>query len=396
MRKSSFLILLGIISTSAIAKASVWDWSAALRAGVGYDSSLYRVDVGNLGDRSSFFLNLIPEIGLQWEDKVRLTYTANGHLYSSESEEDNIRHTLLLGLRNIPGLRLETAQTYVQGSRDAVIYDEGRNAFAAVAPRERRSQWQNRTAFSYTLGEERYFARWDAHLLYYNLHTIRKPDVPGYQNWVNRYDFNTGPDAGMRWQDHEIYLGYRRGHQNQGRQGGQTTDRSNDYNRFLVGWKGEVIPSVSLDGSVGFTHIRYTDSQSIGPSEKTIPYLDAGIRMSITEKDQVRISGSVRNWVGSTGWVSSVYQQYQGRYIRHWSDVLRTELVLGAFGLTYDGIPRDDWMFFLETNFFLTSWQDWEWSLRFRQEEGRDLDHTGQCSRDFSRSVGGIFLSRLF
>lgn len=375
--------------------ALVMDWSAAVRGGLGYDSSLYRVDVGNLGDRSSFYANLAPEVGLLLADSVQLRYLANGHLYFSDSEEDNIEHTVSMSVRNVPRLQFMTAQTYVQGSREAVIYDEGRNAFATALPRGRRAQWQNRTNFSYTLGEEGAFARLRGSLLYFNLHTIRKEGVPGYQNWVNRYDFHAGPDLGWKWEGHEAYLGYRRGHQYQGRQGGQTTDRTNNYDRLLVGWEGDVlIPSIALNGEVGITHIRYSDTQSIGPAEKTMPYLDTGVLFRLTEKDRIRISGSVRNWVGSTGRVSSVYQQYQGRYFRDWSETLRTELVLGAFGLRYDGIQRDDWMYFFEANAFLTAFGEWEWSVRFRQEEGRGYANVNERSRDFSRSVGGLFLSR--
>lgn len=319
-----------------------------LEGGQGYDNNVYLVDQGSLAKQASPVTSVTPEIA--WTPaggKWRFFYSGRASLYWNDRSEDNIRHNL--GGRgsfsgDIWSGQISSTLTRVQGSREGVIFDAGRNAFSTTIVRERREQWQNRSSGEITLGQQNWFVRGSGRLLYYDLDTVWREGVPGYDNYVNRYDIHGGIDVGRRTgKAGDFHLGWQHGYQHQGRQGGRPSDRSNHYDRFLFGWQFKAHPQLSWSVVAGPEIHRYDSGP--GATRITSLYLDASARLEVTPKDRLELIAARRKWVGSTGLLSNNVINYSARWQHTLSEAWQVSARAAAQGLDYDGSPVDDWMY---------------------------------------------------
>lgn len=361
--------------------------SARVALEAGYDANVYRLDVGDLGKRGSWTLGLRPVVEWRPLDRLFLSYTGDLALFIDESGEDNLRHTLVLRLSEPERFTARTAMTRVQGPRDAVEFADGRNAWATTLVRERRDQWQNRTSLQGMLRQGDFYARPVASLVYFDLDSRVRGGVPGYDNWINRYDLQGGFDLGRELEAGEVYLGLRRGRQHQGDQGGRPSSRSNNYHRVFLGFSGEPVAALTLDAEVGPSFHRYDDPASVGPSSIDAWYVSARARAGLSARDTVSAGASMSKAVASTGLLSSESRSFSADYVRRFAEGGSVRIHGGARGLVYDGRPIKDWMF---TGGVALAWplsQNLDFGLDFLYEEGRDRAPPRNAAREFTRST---------
>ena len=392
MKKRRFKSCVGAACLWVLASAAPSAAGGAVTAGVGvaagYDSNVYRMDAGDLAKRGSWTLGLHPSVDWRPFEGLSLAYAGEASFFLDESGEDHARHTVTLRYAEPGRFFFQSATTRVQGPRDAVEFVDGRNAWATTLVRERRDQWQNRTSAHATLRQGEWFARPSASLVYFDLDSRVRLGVPGYDNWINRYDLQGGVDLGRELETGEVYIGWRRGRQHQGDQGARPTTRSNKYHRVFLGFSGNPVEALSLDVEAGPSFHRYDDPASAGPSSIDAWYVNARARLRIGEQDTLSATASMNKAVASTGVLSSEMRAFTVEYSRTLIDGGRLRMHAAARGLIYDGSLVKDWMYP-----FGAGWtQEWTENLRteidLTREEGRDRrDGPAVASREFSRTV---------
>lgn len=366
-----------------------------LRSDLGYDSSLFRIDVGDLGKTDSLFWSIRPELRWTPSSSIRVTYSAEAILYVDASEENHLRQMLGLSFRE-ENLTFSTTFTRVDGPSEGVTFAEGRNAWATLHARTRRPQWQNRSNIQYVFDLGSAFIRPLASLVYEDLQSQIRPGAPGYDNWIDRYDLTGGLDIGRELENWTLYAGWRYGRQGQGRQGGRLTDRSNKYHRALIGLTGPLGPHADLRMEVGPAFHRYDDPASPGGRGGDTWYLDGNLRFRATAQDVITLVGNIRSNVSSTGLVSSEVRTFSINHQRKWDDTWSTQVGFSARALIYAGITRKDWLYTTSASVQRNLGMHWNAGLYMEHEEGRDRADTGQASRDFSRTLLHLRFSRAF
>ena len=78
-------------------------------------------------------------------------------------------------------------------------------------------------------------------------HANSSPTNYLYENYIDRWDVNAGLDVGYEaFSNTKLLVGYRYGHQNQGKVLGVSSKYSNNYQRFLVGIEGTPVKWLKL------------------------------------------------------------------------------------------------------------------------------------------------------
>ena len=333
------------------------------------------------------------KLGVTWRPSAEwfFDYSADAAAYARESGENHIRHRALIRLADGERYRFQTAFTFVQGPREGVEFDAGRSAWATVLVRERRQQIQNRTQLERTWTYDDWFIRPSAALTAFDLQARKRTDVAGYDNWIDRYDLAGGLDLGHQAVlGGELYGGWRYGRQYQGREGNRPTDRSNRYQRFLVGYKGDVTDQLQFKVETGPTYHRYEDSESVGDAVIRHWYLDASGTYRFSDSTRLTGVASQSKSVASTGLLSNEIRTLgvtlHHRFDPDWS--LR-------LGHSYRTLLYDDRDL---KDLLLTSEATLAWKLRPQavielsaaHETGRDASRVRNEAREFRRFIASI------
>jgi len=265
-----WLALAGIVSGSWIARAEsakpAWLADCSLGIKESYDDNVFLSGVDSkfyppvytapagsvvaLKNRSSWITTLSPKIGVNFSPLVgttnvpvlSLAYAPDFAMYHDQSSESYAAHRVLAAVKGDMepvSFGADNNFTYVDGSGMGPFYQGGLlSAFATVADRERRRQIQDRANVSVQFDQDQWFVRPVASLLYYNMMT-ELLNVPGYQNYCNRYDVNGGADFGYKVAPHlALTLGYRYGRQYQEQYAFSPYSSSSAYQRVLAGIEG--------------------------------------------------------------------------------------------------------------------------------------------------------------
>ncbi len=251
----------------ADASKPLWLTDASLGVKEGYDNNVFLSGVNNpppytvpagsvaaLKDCYSWVTTVSPKVGVNFSPLAGITnvplmslvYAPELAIYHNQPSEDYNAQRVLAAVKASPGpatLVADNNFTYIDGSGMGPVYPGGLlSAFATVADRERRRQIQDRANFSFQFDQDQWFVRPAASLLYYNMMT-ELLNVPGYQNYCDRYDVNGGADLGYKiTPQFALTLGYRYGHQYQQQYAtaiapGNYSSPS-DYQRVLAGLEG--------------------------------------------------------------------------------------------------------------------------------------------------------------
>ena len=229
----------------------------------------YTVPAGSvaaLKDRSSWITTVSPKVGVNFSTLagatnlpvLSLAYAPDFAVYHDQGSESYNAHRLLAAVKGQTdwvAFGADNNFTYIDGSGMGPVYPGGLySAFATTADRERRRQIQDRANVSVQFDREKWFVRPAGSLLYYDLMT-EQLNLPGYQNYCDRYDVNGGADFGYKLTPPLAFtLGYRYGHQYQQQYAFSPYRSSSDDQRVLFGIEGKPWSwlSVKIQGGPDF------------------------------------------------------------------------------------------------------------------------------------------------
>ena len=153
----------------------------------------------------------------------------------------------------------------------------------------------------------------------------------GYQNYVDRSDFNGGADLGYKVdKDFAFVVGYRAGQQYQERLShaidkyGQTSD--NDYQRLLFGFEGKPLSWLTAKFLAGPDFRSYDSSAPVREDHQVRYYGEGSLTAQATKDDTIGLNYKQWQWVSSTG--KNPYDDntfgltYKHQYNSQWSSTL--------------------------------------------------------------------------
>ena len=270
------MLCLGVLSAHAVEKVvntplqkPVWLTDCSLAIKESYDNNVflsgvyskylpapYTVPSGSVAavkNLSSWVTTVSPKLGVNFapllgEQKtlqvLSLAYAPDLAVYHDQDSENFNAHRFLVAIKvqaDPVSFGAENSFVFVDGSQSGPFYPNALlSAFATSAARERREQIMDRANISVQVGQNQWFVRTVASLLYYDMMTDLR-SLSGYQNYADRYDVNGGVDFGCKIiPSMALTLGWRYGHQYQETFAFDPSHYSStsDYQRLLLGVEG--------------------------------------------------------------------------------------------------------------------------------------------------------------
>ena len=427
--------------TAAVASGpAAWQkpaWLADLSVGVkeGYDDNVflsgvssqylppvYTVPPGSvaaLENRWSWVTTISPKVGVNFVpllekqtllQTLSLAYTPDFVIYHDQTSESYDAHRFsaaIKGKTDALSFGLDDTFTYIDGNRMAPTYPGGYvTAFSTAADRERREQLQDRATVVAQYNWNQWFIRPTASLLYYDLMT-EQLNVTGYQNYVDRYDVNGGPDFGYKINPQlAVTLGYRYGYQYQQQFSFSPYSSSSDYQRVLLGVEGKPWKwlDIKIQGGPDFRDYQGDSAGHITPVnnlDMVTYYGEALVVATLTPKDTVTFKYKQWQWVSSTGKVPYFDSTYDLSYHRKLTDKLGWDLGGRLLTANYNSgnLPackRDDWQYTVSTALGYAFNTHISVSLAYALDLGRNAQDgiPNPQTRDFDRQL--VSLAALF
>ena len=345
-------------------KKPEWLTELSLTFRESYDSNVYYCHSDpNPGQRSltnqdslvstinpRFTLNFVPLLGIQTEgfEKLTLTYNPVINYYHAETGENYTAHNVGNQVKGKVGdfsYDLNSVFTVVDGSDTSLPYPNGFNAFVpAPVIRNRRAQTDEvgKLVLRYDLNPD-WFVRTTAQTLYQDFSVRMMSQVPGYLNFIDRYDVNVGPDVGYNvTKAFAVALGWRAGHQHQSIFNGNSD--SNNYQRILAGLEGKPVSWLQMNVSAGpdFRHYGNDVPNNQDRNFRRI-YCDALFTVTATKQDSFTLL--VRQWQGLSTTSVTPLEDQVGRfgYKRQWTKDFSSEVFAQYADYNYDTpLNRDD------------------------------------------------------
>jgi hypothetical protein len=366
--------------------------TSALGLELAYDTSVFRVKEGPLADRAAWVATATARVEVKARGGARLRYALEQAEFVGASSEEHARHAATLAWQGALGSAnwdVTSTAMWVDGAVESPRFGAGRNCFAISLARERRAQWQYRSAARWTYRRDAGFVRLVGAFTGYDMRT-RAQTAPGTDNYVDRHDVAGGLDVGRELGTGvSIALGYRRGYQEQDRDGGRLSDRSNDYHRLPVLIEGKLGPSVKVTLQAGPEWHRYA-GDSVGPRSIARWYVDGSVVAAVGAADEVTLTRKQVQTLASTGGVStqdiSTGLAWRHRFDPRWSMTLGWKLQNGI----YDGSIRDDVLRTAHAGVDWTPRRGLEIGVHLNVEAGRDRSVLRAADREFSRTVLGV------
>jgi hypothetical protein len=356
-----------------------WLSELSLSAKEGYDTNVFlsganQADMPKgavtLKNRDSFVATISPKVEIDFApllgspktlQTLSFSYAPDFVIYDKAKSESYDAHRAGATIKAKSGaftLSLENNFTYIDGSKDGVVYPGGyTSAYATAGVRERRKQIQERTKFSLQFDAGKWFVRPAASLLFYDLMT-RFRNISGCQNYVDRYDVNGGLDFGYKiTPQFAATLGYRYGHQYQQQLPWEKYSSPNDYQRLLVGIEGKPLPWLKTEIQFGPDFRSYAPDTSTHTTPVTDKnpvkfYGDATLTAELSRNDTLAFKFKEFQWVSSTGRVPYLDTSYDLSYRRKFGEKLRVDLGAKICESDYTGATissglRDDFQYTL-------------------------------------------------
>ena len=179
--------------------------------------------------------------------------------------------------------------------------------------RDRRAAMLERGQVRLTQHFQSWFLRPVLSGYYQDFQTIQRI-TPGYQNYVDRSDWNAGADLGRDIsQTSRLSVGYRYGQQTQARLLDFPEHYDNDYHRVLFGFEAEPAPWLGLSLCAGPEFRNYGSSVARGfiNLDEVIPFVDSTMKFLIGTRDTATISAKVFEQPGFSGrsaYMDSTYE----------------------------------------------------------------------------------------
>jgi hypothetical protein len=335
-------------------------WLTELSIGVkeAHDDNLFLVSGdGPMATEGSWITTVSPKIGvdlakvLGYGDAVRtlsLVYAPEIAVYHEQSKETNTAHRLTTGINGKAdrfSYTLDNAFVFVDGSKEAPVYtglDSNRNAYSTAIPRERRRQTQDRAKSTIRYDANSWFVRPCASMIDYDLMT-RFSAATGYQNYVDRYEFAAGVDAGWKVNKQvALTLGYRAGYQYQQQLplgiDAAHLSSSSHFQRVLLGIEGKPLTwlTVSVQGGPDFRSYEAnssTHTTPIGNPNLVKFYGEGSVTADLTANNSLTLKYKDWEWVSGTGKVSYFDGSHELGYRRKLTSKLTVDLS-GKYGFS--------------------------------------------------------------
>jgi hypothetical protein len=334
---------------------SPWTPSAALALKESFDDNVYLQSVGSHAFQHSFVTAVLPTAGLAYRPadtfNANLNYAPEINYFHSAHSEDFTLHRVLMGLDGTAGkTRWEVSENFVaiDGSNLSPSYFGPGGAPAAGGPqiRDRRDALVQRGQFRLTQTLEQWFVRPVISGYFHDFQTAQRTTA-GYENFVDRSDWNAGADVGRTVGENvRLALGYRYGEQTQDKLFDHPEQYNNTYHRVLAGVEGQPWPWLTLAISVGPEFRRYASSVAEGfDRNETYPYADSTLTIMPTKADAVALSVKSFEQPGFCGRSTYVDSTYE----LNWRHKLGGKLTVGVGLRAYNTdflkpTERNDWI----------------------------------------------------
>jgi hypothetical protein len=323
---------------------------------------------------------------------VDFGYTGEWHRFSDWQQESHRDHRLLAAGRwTTPAWTADGKLTLLQidGSHSTPVYTDrgGLPGMGGEPVRSRRSQTvTNATAALLWQPESgAWRVRPSATLLYQDFHTIEGTQPVGCANYVDRGQGLLGVDVGRAVRaDATAWFSVRAGRQWQADLLGRPENSASSILRPLVGFEGQVQPTLKLSAWAGPSFHNFTSDRRAGtPAHRMIPYFETSAAWTISAADALTLNARHQLWPGASG--RSAYRELKAdagwthRFASRLETGLRAGLLHGNFG-GFAASPRNDNVFTTATSLAVPVGRRWriessvtrEWSeTRVPQTEGR-------------------------
>ncbi len=343
-------------------------YTAALSLKETFDSNVYLQDVEPDRNRvpnavepfqQSFVTSLKPFLGIGYtplkEFNLAVDYAPDFVFYHAEPGEDHVTHVGHVNADGeIKGVQWRTGNMlkWIQGSCEGLYFGGpgGVPALGGIPIRDRRAQFVYLGDVDITWEKNKWFVRPLAHAYWHDFHTIQLDprQYPGYENYLDRREFNAGIDIGHDLNESSrLYVGYRYGQEIQGRTPISPFHYDSEYHRPVAGIEGQPLSWLKANGSVGpdIHHTIHDPSPLFEPNYTTV-WANIVVTVMPTEKDDI-----IFTWKQNTQpafAATSVYDDiiYDGAYKHRFSD----NWGLGAGFRLYIGnwlapANREDWIY---------------------------------------------------
>jgi hypothetical protein len=392
-----------------------------------YDSNVYYSNVPPLANQDSmvstispkFDINFVPlldakDVGME---KLTLSYNPVISYYHAETGENNTAHNIgnqIKGKADDFSYDLTSLLTVVDGSNVALAFPNGYNTISANAQtRNRRAQTDEvgKLSLRYELNDK-WFVRTVAQTLYQDFSTrfMSTAAVPGYLNYIDRYDVNVGPDIGYKaYKDFAVALGYRAGHQGQSvfasnNQNSATQaggSNNNNYQRVLVGLEGAPWKWLKLDVSAGPDFRHYGNDIPVKEDRNfNRIYSDSKITFLPTAEDTITLLIRQSQWLSSTSISTCEDETFRFGYKRQWTKDFSAEVFAQLSDSNYDSNPaiatanRDDNVATFGLNLVYKLNKNITFDLGYQAERGGSayMPNSPICNagRDYTRHLVGF------
>jgi hypothetical protein len=182
---------------------------------------------------------------------------------------------------------------------------------------------------------------------YHDFHTIQRA-TPGYQNYVDRSDWNAGLDIGRALAEKFwLTFGYHYGQQTEATLLAFPEHYDCAYNRALVGLEGKPCSGLLLGISVGPEFRRYANSVGSGFNDRNeiYPYVDSTVTATLSKCDALTLSAKVFEQPGFSGRSTYVDSTYAAVWRHKLGDKFTVGVGLRAYNTDFlKPVDRNDWI----------------------------------------------------
>jgi hypothetical protein len=268
-------------------------------------------------------------------------YVANRGAINFSGKIDEVSYEWLNGVTWIDG----SDQTYI------TIRPGDCRAIGGIPLRDRRDAAIYRDSLRVTIPEGKWFFRPVVTAYVHDFQTKQLPNTNSsqyiYDNFVDRWDIGGGLDIGYEaFAQTKLVVGYRYGHQEQGKLLGNESPYSNDYQRFLVGIEGTPVSWLKLAVLGGPDLRHWCSSTPAGFDRDEIVYwIDGTLILLPTQTDTMTLRVTYYEQPAFTS--QSMYEDI--KYDVTWRHKFTDKFTAGAGFTFYIGdwqapVNREDWI----------------------------------------------------
>ena len=369
--RAAALTALGLVTASANAADTNFQFRAELGLKETYDSNVYIQDVAPTNHvpgavpakKGSAVTTVSPRLSASYAPcsafKATLSYTPDFTWYHDAHSEDNYTHRFganLAGTIDKAAWDLQNSFTYIDGSTEGPIFGRPGDipAIGGIPLRDRRAAFIYRSGFKVTEMYDKWMIRPVASAYVHDFKTSLRASPAGgaYENYIDRQDINGGLDVGYEVaKDLRVVLGYRNGRQDQFKSittSGAPTNSpyGNAYNRILFGLEGAPLDWLRLAALAG-PDIRQFDHKIPGfDGNEILCYVDASITVLPTKQDSITLSN--RRYEQPAFSSFSMYEDitydltWKHKFDAHWAGSAGFRLYAGDW---QQPVNRDDWIY---------------------------------------------------